>query len=135
VLIKALFAVSLPQILRKQDYRGTQMIKLFTLLVVTVLMIGTSANAQERAQHPISSAKIVGMDGRIELVFEEPISEAFTISVMDLTGKSIFTQTHQHSAEPCQFVEIPVENLKRGIYMVRVMGDDGKTKTLKLQRN
>jgi hypothetical protein len=54
---------------------------------------------------------------------------------MDLTGKAIFTQTHQHSAEPCQFVEIPVENLKRGIYMVRIIGDDGKTKTLKLQRN
>ena len=91
--------------------------------------------AQERMQHPVSSARIVGMDGRVELVFDEPMTDAFTISVLDLTGKAIFTQTHQHSSEPCQFVEIPLENLKRGIYMVRVIGEDGKTKTLKLQRN
>lgn len=109
--------------------------RFFTLLVCLILIAGSTASAQNSAQHPISSARIVGMDGRIELVFEEPMEDAFTISVMDLTGKAIFTQTHQHSAEPCQFVEIPVEHLKRGIYMVRIVGDDGKTKTLKLQRN
>jgi methionine-rich copper-binding protein CopC len=109
--------------------------RLFTLLVCLILIVGSQANAQSAAQHPISSVRIVGMDGRVELVFDEPITDSFTISVMDLTGKSIFTQTHQHSAEPCQFVEIPVEHLKRGIYMVRVVGEDGKTKTLKLQRN
>ena len=107
----------------------------FTLLVLLLLMFGTSASAQSGVQHPISSARIMGMDGRVELVFDEPMSDAFSISVMDLTGKAIFTQTHQNSSEPCQFVEIPVENLKRGIYMVRVVGEDGKTKTLKLQRN
>jgi methionine-rich copper-binding protein CopC len=109
--------------------------RIFTLLVCLILIAGTHASAQSSVQHPISSARIVGVDGRIELVFEDPITEAFTISVLDLTGKSIFTQTHQHSSEPCQFVEIPVENLRRGIYMVRVAGNDGKTKTLKLQRN
>jgi hypothetical protein len=109
--------------------------KIFTLLVCLILIAGLQASAQGGMQHPISSVRIVGMDGRIELVFDEPMTEAFTISVMDLTGKSIFTQTHQNSTEPCQFVEIPVENLRRGIYMVRVAGQDGKTKTLKLQRN
>jgi len=109
--------------------------RIFTLLVWLILIAGTQASAQISAQHPISSARIVGMDGRVELVFDEALSDAFTIMVMDLTGKAIFTQTHQHSAEPCQFVEIPTENLKRGIYMVRVIGEDGKTKTLKLQRN
>ena len=109
--------------------------RIFTLLVLLLLMSGTSASAQSGVQHPISSARIVGMDGRVELVFDEPMTDAFSISVLDLTGYAIFTQTHQHSSEPCQFVEIPVENLKRGIYMVRVVGDDGKTKTLKLQRN
>ena len=109
--------------------------RIFTLLVCLILIAGTHASAQIGVQHPISSARSVAMDGRIELVFEESITEAFTISVMDLTGKAIFTQTHQNSSEPCQFVEIPVENLRRGIYMVRVAGQDGKTKTLKLQRN
>jgi methionine-rich copper-binding protein CopC len=109
--------------------------RILTLLVCLILIVGSQASAQSGMQHPISSVRIVGMDGRIELVFDEPMTEAFTISVMDLTGKSIFTQTHQTSTEPCQFVEIPVENLRRGIYMVRVAGQDGKTKTLKLQRN
>ena len=109
--------------------------KIFTLLVCLILIAGLQASAQGGMQHPISSARITGVDGRIELVFDEPMLDAFTISVMDLTGKAIFTQTHQHSTEPCQFVEIPVENLKRGIYMVRIAGEDGKTKTLKLQRN
>jgi methionine-rich copper-binding protein CopC len=109
--------------------------RIFTLLVCFILIAGFQVSAQSSMQHPISSVRIVGMDGRVELVFDEPMTDAFTISVMDLTGKSIFTQTHQHSAEPCQFVEIPIENLKRGIYMVRVVGEDGKTKTLKLQRN
>ena len=109
--------------------------RFFTLLVCFILIAGSQASAQNGVQHPISSVRIVGMDGRVELVFDEPMNDSFTISVMDLTGKAIFTQTHQHSAEPCQFVEIPVENLKRGIYMVRVMGEDGKTKTLKLHRN
>ena len=109
--------------------------KIFTLLVCLILIAGSQASAQGGMQHPISSARIVGMDGRVELVFDEPMTDAFTISVMDLTGKAIFNQTHQSSSEPCQFVEIPVENLKRGIYMVRVVGEDGKTKTLKLQRN
>jgi hypothetical protein len=109
--------------------------RIFTLLVCFFLIAGSQASAQSGMQHPISSVRIVGMDGRVELVFDEPMTDAFTISVMDLTGKSIFTQTHQHSSEPCQFVEIPIENLKRGIYMVRIIGEDGKTKTLKLQRN
>ena len=117
------------------DRLTQRMKRIFTLLVLTFLMFGSTASTQNSAQHPISSARILGMDGRVELVFDEPMEDAFTISVMDLTGKAIFTQTHQHSAEPCQFVEIPVENLKRGIYMVRIIGDDGKTKTLKLQRN
>jgi methionine-rich copper-binding protein CopC len=110
--------------------------KKFYSMLLFVLVLGcTSAIAQERTQHPISSAHIVGMDGRVELVFDEPITESFTLSVMDLTGKTIFTQTHQSSDEGCQFLEVPVENLKRGIYMVRITGVDGKTKTLKLQRN
>ena len=109
--------------------------KTFTLLAIIILLSGAGALAQGNPQHPIASARIAGVDGRVELVFDEAVSDAFTISVMDLTGKVIFSQSHQSSSDPCQFVEIPVENLKRGIYMVRVSGVDGKTKTLKLQRN
>ena len=109
--------------------------KLYTLLIMILFLNCANAVGQDRAQHPVSSAHIVGMDGRVELVFDESMTDSFTLSVMDLTGKAIFTQTHQASNEGCQFVEIPTENLKRGIYMVRIAGADGKTKTLKLQRN
>lgn len=105
------------------------------LLIMILLLNCFDAVGQDRTQHPIATAHIVGLDGRVELVFDEAITEAFTISVLDLTGKAIFTQTHQSAGEGCQYVEIPVENLKRGIYMVRINGEDGKTKTLKLQRN
>jgi len=109
--------------------------KHFTLLAFIILLCDGIASAQNSTQHPIASARIAGVDGRVELVFDEPVSDAFTISVMDLTGKIIFSQSHPSASDPCQFVEIPLENLKRGIYMVRVATVDGKTKTLKLQRN
>jgi hypothetical protein len=32
-------------------------------------------------------------------------------------------------------MELPLENLKKGIYMVLITGESGKTKTLKVQRN
>ncbi len=105
------------------------------LIVATLLISGMSLSAQDRMTHPVSTARITGMEGRTELVFEEPITDSFTINVLDLTGKVVFTQRHASSSEGCSGVELPVENLRKGIYMVQVMGADGKTKTLKLQRN
>jgi len=135
MLIKQLPNVSLPAHSWYRKGKLFRMKKIFTLAAILVLFIGLNANAQHSSQHPITTARIAGVDGRVELIFEEPVSDAFTISIMDLTGKIIFTQSHQSTTEPCQYTEIPVENLKRGIYMVRVTGSDGKTKTLKLQRN
>jgi hypothetical protein len=37
--------------------------------------------------------------------------------------------------DPCDSVQLPIENLRKGIYMVQVVSASGKTKTLKLQRN
>ena len=103
------------------------------LLISFFAFFFCSVNAD--AQHPISSAHIIGMDGKTELLFDDPITDSFSINVLDLTGKSMFTQYHQASEDGCTSVEIPVENLRKGIYMVQVMNTDGKTKTLKLQRN
>jgi hypothetical protein len=105
------------------------------LVMATLLISGFSLSAQDRVTHPVSTAHITGMDGRTELVFEESITESFTINVLDLTGKIVFTQRHTASSEGCNGVELPVENLRKGIYMVQVMSANGKTKTLKLQRN
>lgn len=105
------------------------------LLIATLLISGFTLSAQDRVTHPVSTARITGMDGRAELVFEEAITDPFTVQVLDLTGKVVFTQRYAASSEGCEAVELPVENLRKGIYMVQVMSADGKTKTLKLQRN
>ena len=109
--------------------------RILLLLIATLLITGFTASAQDRVTHPVSTARIIGMDGRTELVFEESLTEAFTVQVLDLTGKVVFTQRHAATVEGCEGVELPVENLRKGIYMVQVMSADGKTKTLKLQRN
>ncbi len=106
------------------------------LITFTALLCFSFATvAQDRATHPVSTAHISGVDGKTELVFEEEMNDSFTISVVDLTGKIIFTQQHPSSENGCTAIELPVENLRKGIYMVQVIGGDGKTKTLKLQHN
>jgi len=105
------------------------------ITIMALMLFGMTASAQERAGHPVTTAHIVGVDGKAELVFDEAITEAFSVNVLDLTGKSMFTQQHSATGEGCSNVELPVENLRKGIYMVQVMSADGKTKTLKLQRN
>lgn len=95
----------------------------------------TTATAQaDRLSHPVSTAKIVGVDGKAELMFDEVVTQSFTVNVLDLTGKLLFSLKHDNS-EPCISVDLPVENLRKGIYMVQVSSADGKMKTLKLQRN
>jgi len=103
--------------------------------IAALFLFSFSAQSQDRLSHPISSARIVGIEGKAELIFDEAIEESFTVTVLDLTGKSIFVQQHSSTEGGCSSVEIPVENLRKGIYMVQVVGADGKTKTLKLQRN
>lgn len=109
--------------------------KVLLLLIATLLLVNAQMSAQDRMQHPISTARITGVDGRAELVFDEAITFGFSVRVLDLTGKVMFSQQHMASEEGCASMEIPLENLRKGIYMVQVIGNDGKTKTLKLQRN
>ena len=120
----------------RASLKFTYMKRILLLAFASLLLSSTNMVAQsDRMQHPISSARIVGVDGKAELVFDEALSDAFTVSVFDLTGKVMFTLRHDTTDEACESVELPVENLRKGIYMVQVIGGDGKTKTLKLQRN
>ena len=107
--------------------------KIVLITFATLLLSSLSAIAQ--TTNPVSTARIVGMDGRAELVFDEPITEGFTVEVRDLTGKVMFSARHLAEDEPCESVELAVESLRKGIYMVQVVSSSGKTKTLKLQRN
>lgn len=107
--------------------------KRLLLIIFSIAMIA-AANPLSAQVHPVNTAKIVGIDGRAELMFDEPMTQAFTVNVLDLTGKLLFSLRHDNS-EACISVDLPVENLRKGIYMVQVSSADGKVKTLKLQRN
>jgi len=109
--------------------------KRIILLTFTALLFNLVMIAQSGITHPISTAHIAGVDGKAELIFDEALTDGFTVTVLDLTGKAMFTLRHSSNEEACESIELPVANLRRGIYMVQVIGADGKTKTLKLQRN
>ena len=108
--------------------------KKLILIFVFFSLIG-GAFAQAIDKNPISTARLVATDGRSELIFDEPVNENFTVDVRDLTGKLMFTLRSDMKEEGCQSVVLPIESLRRGIYMVQIIGVGGKMKTLKLQRN
>lgn len=91
--------------------------------------------AQSNERHPISTASIASNDGKIEVFFDEPVTEHFTVEVRDLTGKTVYVLHSELHNGGCQNLDLPAENLRKGIYMVLITGVSGKTKTLKLQRN
>ncbi|MFN0031401.1 MAG: T9SS type A sorting domain-containing protein [Flavobacteriales bacterium] len=103
------------------------------LIIMAIFSMYVSALAQ--SGNPVASARIVGTDGKAELVFEEALTENFTVEVIDLTGESMFMLKLNCEKEPCSSVVLPIESLRKGIYMVQVVSAGGKTKTLKLQRN
>ncbi len=109
--------------------------KLLLLAFIILNIYSTNLVAQDRTQHPVSTVRIASVDGRAELVFDEAINQSFTLKVLDLTGKTMFSQMYMSNDEPCASADLPIENLRKGIYMVQVIAADGKTKTLKLQRN
>ncbi len=109
--------------------------RLLLLIFIALTICSTNTIAQDRLQHPVTSVRIASVDGKVELVYDDAISQSFTVTVLDLTGKTMFTQMHMGGDEACSSIELPVENLRKGIYMVQVIAADGKTKTLKLQRN
>lgn len=107
---------------------------LFTFFIAFIAAASPMAAQSDRMSHPVATARIVGVDGKAELTFDEALTQAFTVNVLDLTGKLLYTLRHDNS-EACISVDLPVENLRKGIYMVQISSADGKTKTLKLQRN
>lgn len=92
-------------------------------------------NAAAFGQHPVNTAHIVSMDGKLELVFDLPVKTAFRLEILDLTGTPIHSQKVSPSSDGCEAIDLPTENLRKGIYFVQVISDDGKSKSLKLQRN
>jgi len=105
------------------------------LLIFTFFSFIVGAVAQATDKNPIATARLTGADGRTELTFDEPMTENFTVDVRDLTGKLMFSLKSDLKEDGCQSVVLPIESLRRGIYMVQLVGAGGKIKTLKLQRN
>jgi methionine-rich copper-binding protein CopC len=110
--------------------------KRFVLVFLPLLFLSLAhVQAQSTERHPISTASIASHDGKIELLFDDAVTEQFTVEVRDLTGKTVYVLQSELHNNGCQNLELPAENLRKGIYMVLITGVSGKTKTLKLQRN
>ena len=92
-------------------------------------------NAAMFGQHPVNTAHIVSQDGKLELVFDQPVKTGFRLEILDLTGTPIHSQKIASTLDGCEAIVLPTENLRKGIYFVQVISDDGKSKSLKLQRN
>ena len=116
-----------PEIKKRTDMKKS--------LLIILAIIGLQWSMAAQNSHPISSARIVGTDGKAELIFDEAVTANFTVEVIDLTGESMFMLKMNCEKEPCASVLLPIESLRKGIYMVQVVSADGKIKTLKLQRN
>jgi hypothetical protein len=108
--------------------------KRFVLVFTMIALMSADILAQSE-RHPISTASLIFQEGRSEITFDEQVCESFIVEVRDLTGKTVFVLQSDPEMSCHTDVELPIANLKRGIYMVLITGASGKTKTLKLQRN
>ena len=109
--------------------------KRFVLLCVITLWASQATVQAQSERHPISTASIVLSEGRTEISFDEIVLEPFSVELRDLTGKSVYVLRSDRNVTAYVHMELPLENLKKGIYMVLITGESGKTKTLKVQRN
>jgi hypothetical protein len=121
-------------VVRDESQKRSKM-KRFVLLCVITLWASLATIQAQSERQPISTASIVLSEGRTEISFDEMVLESFTVELRDLTGKSIYVLRSDRNAAASGSMELPLENLKKGIYMVLITGESGKTKTLKLQRN
>jgi methionine-rich copper-binding protein CopC len=121
-------------VVRDESQKRSKM-KRFVLLCVITLWASQATVQAQSERHPISTASIVLSEGRTEISFDEIVSEPFSVELRDLTGKSVYVLRSDRNVAAYSNMELPLENLKKGIYMVLITGESGKTKTLKLQRN
>lgn len=86
--------------------------------------------------NPISSAFVSPnpVEGRAELVFDEPLGENVNIVVKDLTGKTVYFLRPEIALGDCAHIPLDIESLRKGIYILQITGTSGKVKTLKFQK-
>jgi hypothetical protein len=75
------------------------------------------------------------IEDRADLMFDQPLTESITITVKDLTGKTVYLLNPDTSGEQCSQVTLDFESLRRGIYIVQIVSQSGKIKTIKFQKN
>lgn len=98
--------------------------------------MGLASSSVAQSSHPLSTASLSPnpAEGKTNLTFEEPINEAFTVVIKDLTGKTMFSVRPEFHGDACSSVPLDVEALRRGIYICQITSQSGKVKTLKFQK-
>jgi hypothetical protein len=107
------------------------------ILLSLICVLGMALGAMAQSGHPINSAYITPnpVDSRAELMFEEPVTETIHVVVKDLTGKTMLDFHPDTPGMECRRIELDLDFLKRGIYVLQIMGSSGKTKTLRFQKS
>ncbi|MCC6601171.1 MAG: T9SS type A sorting domain-containing protein [Crocinitomicaceae bacterium] len=107
--------------------------KRFVLFILVVVGITGAANA---LGDPVSSAFISPnpVEGKAELMFDEPLAENVSIIVKDLTGKTVYMDRPEIILGESRQIPLQIESLKKGIYILQVTAVSGKVKTLRFHK-
>jgi hypothetical protein len=105
-------------------------------LLITVFALGFVAIGFGQSGHPVSTAFLTPnpVEGRAELMFDEPVMEDLHVVVKDLTGKVVLDIKTDMPGNECRKIDLNMESLRRGIYICQIVGSSGKTKTLRFQK-
>ncbi|MDZ4752421.1 MAG: T9SS type A sorting domain-containing protein [Flavobacteriales bacterium] len=106
------------------------------LILLIVVTIGLGLTSFSQTTSPISTAFLTPnpVEGKAELMFDEPVLENLTVVVKDLTGKVVAEFKTDMPGTECKKIDLNLESLRRGIYICQIIGSSGKTKTLRLQK-
>lgn len=104
--------------------------QLVLIIILSFSTLGLLAQVRETVVlHPNP------VEDRADLLFDQPLTESISITVKDLTGKTVYMLNPDVSGEQCTRVSLDIESLRRGIYIVQIVSQSGRIKTIKFQKN
>lgn len=111
--------------------------RLLLIISITTLMVaGLQTQSVAQAVHPVTTAFVSPnpVEDHADLTFAQSINEDVTIVIKDLTGKTVLTRNPELNGEICSNIPLDLESLRRGIYILQVTSQSGKTKTIRFQK-
>ena len=103
------------------------------LLIVTTLMLATTAKAQSFQNGAEKSSTAIypnPASSQISIKFDQP-SKVSYVAIYSIIGNEVLNR----KVEQSNSFKLNVQNLKKGKYIVRVFNTDGTTESLSLIKN